>query len=97
MQLPDLSYDERMKSLTIRLPDGLAHRIEEASLARRLSKSDIVRESLEQPGLPPLKESGISDILEESWAAKVPGKHRWFRSPKKQKLTGIIRAKKLHR
>ena len=92
-----MSYDRLMKSLTIRLPDVLAYRIEQASLTRGVSKSDIVRESLDQPGLPPLKEGGMRDILEESWAAKVPVKPRRFRSPKKQKLAELIRAKKLHR
>jgi hypothetical protein len=38
--------------------------------------------SLDQPGLPPLKKGSMRDILEESWAAKVPGKPRRFRSPK---------------
>jgi predicted transcriptional regulator len=86
-----------MKSLTIRLPDVLARRIEQASSARGVSKSDIVRESLDQPGLAQLKEGGLRYILEESWAAKVAAKPRRFRSPKKQKLAEIIRAKKLHR
>jgi hypothetical protein len=86
-----------MKSLTIRLPDVLARRIEQASLIRGVSKSDIVRESLDQPGLPALKEGGMRDILEESWAAKVPAQPRRFASVKKQKLAEIIRAKKLHR
>jgi hypothetical protein len=86
-----------MKSLTIRLPDVLAHRIEAASLARGVSKSEIVRESLDQPGLPPYKGAGMRDILKESWSVKVSSKPRPFRSPRKQKLAGIIRAKKLHR
>ena len=86
-----------MKTLTIRLPEVLARRIEHESLARRVSKSDIVRERLDQPALPPLKDGGLHDILEESWAAKVPAQSRRFRSPKKQKLAEIIRAKKLHR
>jgi hypothetical protein len=86
-----------MKSLTIRLPDVLAGRIQQESLARRVSKSDIVRERLDQPALPPLQAGGLRDILEESWAAKVPARPRRFGSPKKQKLAEIIRANKLHR
>ena len=35
-----------MKSLTVRLPDGLVAQIEAESRARRLSKSDVVRERL---------------------------------------------------
>lgn len=86
-----------MKTLTIRLPDVLARRIEQESVARRVSKSDIVRERLDQPSLSPLQEGGLRDILEEGWAAKVPARPRRFRSPHKQKLAELIRAKKLHR
>src|SRR5437764_6311095 len=47
-QLPHLSYKcGFMKTLTIRLPDGLARRIEQESLDRRVSKSDVVRERLD--------------------------------------------------
>lgn len=86
-----------MKSLTVRLPDVLARRIEQESLARRVSKSDIVRERLAQTVPLPLKDGGIRDILEECWAATVPAQPRRFRSPTKQKLAEIIRAKKLYR
>ena len=86
-----------MKTLTIRLPELMARRIEQESLTRRVSKSDIVRERLDQPSLLPLKEGGLRDILEECWAAKVPAQPRRYRSPKKQILAELIRAKKLHR
>jgi predicted transcriptional regulator len=86
-----------MKTLTIRLPDVLARRIEQESVARRVSKSAIVRERLDQPALPPLRADGMREILEECWAVKVPDRPRRFLSPKKQKLAEIIRAKKLHR
>ncbi|HEX4342222.1 MAG TPA: CopG family transcriptional regulator [Verrucomicrobiae bacterium] len=86
-----------MKTLTIRLPDVLARRIEQESTARRVSKSDIVRERLDQPALPPLQDGSLRDILEESWAAKAPTLPRRFRSPHKQKLAELIRAKKLPR
>jgi hypothetical protein len=86
-----------MKTLTVRLPDALAKRIEQESLTRRVSKSDIVRERLAEPALPSLKDGGIRDILEEGWATKVLPQPRGFRSPTKQKLAEIIRAKKLHR
>jgi hypothetical protein len=52
---------------------------------------------LDQPGLPPLEKGGLRDILEESWTAQVPATSPRFRSPKKQKLAEMIRAKKLHR
>ena len=96
-RLPRLSYGGSMKTLSIRLPDVLARRIEQESLTRRVSKSDIVRERLDQPGLPPLHDGSLRDILEEGWAAQVPAQPRQFRSPHKQKLAEIIRAKKLHR
>jgi Arc/MetJ-type ribon-helix-helix transcriptional regulator len=35
-----------MKSMTVRLPDGLVAQIEAESRARKLSKSDVVRERL---------------------------------------------------
>lgn len=86
-----------MKTLTIRLPDVLASRIEQESLVRRVSKSEIVRERLDQPALPPIQNGGLHDILREGWAAEVPARPRRLRSPQKQKLAEIIRAKKLHR
>ena len=36
-----------MKTLTVRLPDSLASQIEAESVARGVSKSDVVRERLE--------------------------------------------------
>ena len=92
-----MSYNVQVKTLTIRLPDVLARRIEQESITRRVSKSVIVRDLLDQPALPPLKGSGIRDILDECWAEEVPDRPRRFLSPKKQKLVEIIRAKKLHR
>ena len=86
-----------MKTLTIRLPDVMARGIEQESLARRVSKSDVVRERLDQPAMLRLQDNGLRDILEEGWAAKVPTQPRQFLSPKKQKLAELIRAKKLHR
>ena len=99
--LPLLSYTRLMKSLTIRLPETLMTEIERESRARRVSKSDVVRERLEQPGRATATAGDMSemmgDILERSWKAKVPAGPPRFRSLHKQKLAGIIRAKKLHR
>ena len=39
-----------MKTLTVRLPEALVSQIEAESRRRRLSKSDVVRERLTQPG-----------------------------------------------
>ena len=95
--LPHLSYTAPMKSLTIRLPESLARRIEQQSTARRVSKSSLIRDLLDQPSLPPLNGGGLREILEECWAMKVPVRRRRALSPKKQRLLEIIRAKKLHR
>jgi hypothetical protein len=86
-----------MKTLTIRLPDVLARQIEQESAARRVSKSDIVRERLSQPAFTPRQDGNLRDILEGAWTAKVPAGLPRFRSPHKQKIADSIRAKKLHR
>jgi hypothetical protein len=75
--------------------------IERESTARRVSKSDIVRERLHQRQR--TAEGGgsttelIGDILQQSWKAKITPEQPRFRSPKKQRLADSIRAKKLHR
>jgi hypothetical protein len=90
-----------MKTLTIRLPDALVTEIEHESRTRRVSKSDVVRERLHRPRRAAASGDSMSeligDVLQESWAAKVPAGPPQFRSPKKQKLSELIRAKKLHR
>jgi len=99
--VPSLSYDMIMKTLTIRLPDSLVAEIESESQSRNISKSDVVRERLGQAGSRPLAGGSMSevagDILEKSWSANIPAGSPRFRSPKKQRLAEIIRAKKLHR
>lgn len=86
-----------MKTLTIRLSETLAQRLEQEALARRISKSELVRERLDGPGLPPLKEGDLLNILEGAWSANVPATPRRFRSPVKQRVAEAVRAKKLHR
>lgn len=55
-----------MKTLTVRLPETLVNQIEAESRARRLSKSDVVRERLSASApaqeMPPLLES-IQDLI----------------------------------
>jgi hypothetical protein len=82
-----------MKTLTVRLPDLMAQRIEQESVARRVSKSDIVGECLDQPGLRPPKEASLREILEAAWSAKLPARPRRFHSPNKQRLAEAIRAR----
>ena len=45
-RLPESHYSRRMKTLTVRLPEGLVAEIEAESRGRRPSKSDVVRERL---------------------------------------------------
>ena len=86
-----------MKSLTIRLPDELAERLEQESRERGVSKSDLVRERLSHhTPLHPVERS-LTDILEASWGAKASVHRRRFRSPQKRRIADAIRAKKLPR
>ena len=79
-----------MKTLTIRLPDVLARRIEQESLTRRVSKSDIVRERL--TALPPARQDHpLADILAEIDRQPVRGPKRNAALDKKR-LPEIIRA-----
>ena len=47
-QMTPAYYASAMKTLTVRLPETLAAEIEAESRARRLSKSDVVRERLQR-------------------------------------------------
>ena len=79
-----------MKTLTIRLPEALARRLEQESLARRVSKSDIVRERL--AALPPARPAHpLADLLAEMDRAPVTGPKRNGARDKKR-LPEIIRA-----
>ncbi len=86
-----------MKTLTIRLPDSLARRIEEESLTRGVSKSDIVRERLDQLSSRSSERSGLRGILEKAWTAKPVMRPGPRLSPYKQRIEEAIRGKKLHR
>jgi Arc/MetJ-type ribon-helix-helix transcriptional regulator len=56
-----------MKTLTVRLPEPLAAEIEAEARGRKMSKSDVVRERLEQaPGAPraaAAPPSAIADLI----------------------------------
>ena len=76
--------------MTIRLPDVLVKRIEQESLSRRLSKSDIVRERL--AAMPPAPgEHPLADILAEIDRLPAAGLKRNAARDKKR-LPEIIRA-----
>ncbi len=79
-----------MKTLTVRLPEVLVKRIEQESLARRVSKSDIVRERL--AALPPARpDHPLADILAEiDGLPATRGKRNAARDQKR--LPEIIRA-----
>jgi Arc/MetJ-type ribon-helix-helix transcriptional regulator len=90
-----------MKTLTIRLPDDLVRDIETESRLRSVTKSDVVRERL-QEGAKKESPSGsmdetLGDILKECWSAKVPSHAPQYASKKKQRLAELIRGKKLYR
>jgi hypothetical protein len=85
-----------VKFMTVRLPDALVGEFEQESRARRVSKSDVMRERL-SASPPAHPDDSLAGILQESWRAAVPAGPPGFRSPKKQKLAEMIRAKKLRR
>lgn len=83
------SYDTFVKTLTIRLPDVMLKRLEEESQARRMSKSDIVRERL--AAMPPAPaEHPLADILAEIDSNPATGPRRSAAQDKKR-LPQIIR------
>jgi hypothetical protein len=87
-----------MKTLTIRLPDQLAERLEQESRDRGMSKSDVVRERLSGDPARQRLDSGLERILEASWSAEQPSQRRKRRgSPHKRRLVDAIGAKKLSR
>ena len=79
-----------MRTLTIRLPDMLVKRLEEEALARRMSKSEIVRERLAS-GPPQRQEHPLADILAEIDRSPPTGRKRNAAKDKKR-LPEIIRA-----
>jgi hypothetical protein len=89
--MPDLSYDGHVKTLTIRLPDVLLKQLEEESLARRVSKSDIVRERLTCM-LPARRAHPLADILAEIDSNPIAGSKRNAARDKKR-LAEITRAR----
>jgi hypothetical protein len=60
-------YSERMKSLTVRLPDQLVREIEAESRVRDCAKSDVVRERLQRGAEPTSSASArlslIADLI----------------------------------
>jgi hypothetical protein len=85
-----------MKSLTVRLPDVLAFQIERESQARRVSKSDVVRERLTQRQRP-LGPKGSMAELAGDLIGVTKGLPSDLSARKKKYLPDVIRAKKLHR
>jgi Arc/MetJ-type ribon-helix-helix transcriptional regulator len=61
--LPGLYYAYCMKSLTVRLSEALVAQIEAESRARKLSKSDVVRERLSLAGGPRRRRSAPLDAI----------------------------------
>jgi Arc/MetJ-type ribon-helix-helix transcriptional regulator len=84
-----------MKTLTIRLPDSLVVEIEQESQARRVSKSDVVRERLRQPRRDAPGHS-MRDLA-GNLIGSVRGLPSDLSSNKKKYLPDLIRAEKHHR
>jgi hypothetical protein len=87
-----------MKTLTVRLPDSLVTEIEHESRARRVSKSDVVRERLHHPQVATSAGGSmrelIGDLIGSVRNDGLPGD---LSSNKKKYLPALIRAKKRHR
>lgn len=87
-------YVHVMKAINVRLPEPLVAEIEAEARARRISKSDVVRERLERapvhPGADPL--ASIRDLI-----GSVDGGRPELTSRKKDHLRALIRARKSDR
>lgn len=85
-----------MRTLTVRLPDGLAADIDAESRKRRVSKSDVVRERLERAGKDqpetPASLEAIADLI-----GSVEGLPTDLSSRKKHYLTATGYGKKRSR
>ena len=85
-----------MKTLTVRLPDTLVAEIEHESQARRVSKSDVVRERLRQPHRAAKIGGSMRDLVGDL-IGSVRGLPADLSSNKKKYLPDLIRAEKRHR
>jgi hypothetical protein len=85
-----------MKTLTVRLPEALVANIEAESRARKLSKSDIVRERLgaadRMRGDAPILPEAIADLI-----GSVDGLPADLSSRKKKHLVATGYGRKRHR
>ena len=96
--MPVLSYSQNMKTLTIRLPDSLVTEIEHESRARRVSKSDVVRERLHHPQGAVNVGGNMRDLIGDLiGSVRNDGLPADLSSNKKKYLPSLIRAKKRHR
>lgn len=90
-QLADVYYKAGMKTITVRLPEFLAAEIETESRARRMSKSDVVRERLQrrqgEERVDPL--ASIRDLI-----GSVDGGRPDLSARKKEYLRELISARK---
>jgi hypothetical protein len=91
-----MSYGGCMKTLTVRLPDSLVTEIEHESRARRVSKSDVVRERLGQKSRPAAKRGTMRELL-GGLIGSVEGLPPDLSRNKRKYLPVLIRGKKLHR
>ncbi len=74
-----------MKTLTVRLPEGLVNQIEAEARTRRMSKSDVVRERLAAPVPAGVQKAGHLDAIADL-IGSVKGLPEDLSSAKKTKL-----------
>ena len=85
-----------MKTLTVRLPHALIAEIEREAQARRVSKSDVLRDRLQQPRRNNVSGTTMMDVAGDL-IGSIKGLPRDLSTHKKRYLAALIRDKKLHR
>jgi len=87
-----------MKTLTVRLPEELVAQIEAESSARKVSKSDVVRERLQKPYRAKKRGGSMRDLIGDLiGSVRDDGLPRDLSSNHDKYLPGLIRAHKLRR
>jgi Arc/MetJ-type ribon-helix-helix transcriptional regulator len=85
-----------MKTLTVRLPEALVAEIEAESRARRLSKSDVVRERLTNGQAQQEKDPAVLDAIADL-IGSVDGLPEDLSAARKRHLAATRYGRKYHR
>jgi Arc/MetJ-type ribon-helix-helix transcriptional regulator len=72
-----------MKTITVRLPEALVAEIEAESRARRISRSDLVRERLQRPMTPRNSATAVERIADligsvDGLPADLSSRKKWY-------------------